>query len=110
MPHSTKHHAIVFIATISAIMMSGLSAFAADAARGKIYAQRVCSLCHAVSGNQASPNAAAPPFRVVAQSKSFREKGDSLLWEKHPSMPNLAFTEDEGRDAAAYIRTLKKRK
>ena len=110
MSGSTKHYAMFVVATMFAVIMSGLSAFAADAKRGKQFAQRVCSLCHAVSGTQASPNAAAPPFRVVARSKSFREKGASLLWEKHPTMPNLAFTEDEARDAAAYISSLAKRK
>ena len=103
-------HCVMFVATVAfAVTLSGSSGFAADAKRGKQFSQRVCSLCHAVSGTQSSPNAAAPPFRVVARSKSFREKGPALIWEKHPTMPNLALTEEEARDAAAYIGTLRKR-
>jgi cytochrome c len=104
-------HCVMFVVSVAfAVTSSGSSGFAADAKRGKQFAQRVCSLCHAVSGTQASPNAAAPPFRVVARSKSFREKGAALIWEEHPTMPNFALTEEEARDAAAYISTLRKQK
>ena len=105
-----KRYVVYASLLVSAGMLSGTSAFAADAVRGKQFAQRVCSLCHAVSGSGASPNAAAPPFRVIAASKAFREKGAALIWGNHPTMPNFALTEEEGRDAAAYISSLKKRR
>jgi mono/diheme cytochrome c family protein len=107
---SLKRYAVYASIVVSAGMLSGTSASAADAARGKQYAERVCSLCHAVSGSRPSSNAAAPPFRVIAASKAFRKKGPALIWDDHPTMPNLAFSEEEARDVAAYITSLKKRK
>ncbi len=110
MPASTKYYAMSVFATAFAVMTSGLSALAADAERGKQYAERVCSLCHAISGSQASPNPDARPFRVIARNKNFRTKKDAWLWERHAKMPNLAFTREEAADVSAYIRSLRKQR
>lgn len=110
MPGSIKHCALFVSAAAFAVTMSGLSASAADAERGKQYAERVCSLCHAVSGSQASPNPNAAAFRVIARSKNFRAKKDAWLWAQHAKMPNLAFTREEAADVSAYLRSLRKQK
>jgi len=110
MPGSLKCCVMYVSIVASTGIMFATVAFAADAGRGKQFAERVCSLCHAISGSQASPNAAAPPFRVVARSKRFREKGAALIWGDHPTMPNFALTFEQASDAAAYISTLRKQR
>jgi mono/diheme cytochrome c family protein len=82
--------------------------FAADALRGKQFASRVCSTCHVVFEGQSPRNPNAPSFQSVANSPQFREKGVRLLWEQHPTMPNISVTQEQSDDLAAYIKSLAK--
>src|SRR6476646_7932656 len=79
------------------------SAQAADVARGRQFANRVCSVCHQIAPGAGPGVAPAPPFATIARSKQFRAKRAKLLWEAHGAMPNLALTADEAADVAAYI-------
>jgi mono/diheme cytochrome c family protein len=78
----------------------------ADAQRGKQFALRVCHVCHIVAEGQKPGDPDAPSFQSIAKGQHFREKGERLLWEEHPKMPNLAITQEESDDLAAYIRSL----
>lgn len=84
------------------------SAQAADVARGRQFANRVCSVCHQVAPGLGAGVRPAPPFASIALSSQFRVKREKLLWEAHGTMPNLALTADEAADVAAYIGSLAK--
>ena len=94
--------------TTLAFMACSASGFAADALRGKQFASRVCGICHVVFEGQSPRNPNAPSFQSVANSPQFREKGVRLLWEQHPTMPNISLTQQESDDVAAYIKSLAK--
>ena len=96
------------VVAVMALIGCDISAFAADAERGKQFARRVCSVCHVVYSGQRPGVPPAPSFRSIAKSSQFRTKGAHLMWEKHGTMPNLALTAEESDDVAAYIRSLAK--
>ncbi len=89
-------------------LSSSTSVFAASAKRGERLAHHVCAVCHIVSKGQSPGNPDAPSFQSIAASRQFREKGIRWLWAKHPKMPELATTQIELEDLAAYIKTLAK--
>ncbi len=103
MPKAT----LAAVATFALIACSA-SGFAADVQRGKQFARRVCGICHVVFEGQSPRNPNAPSFQSVANSPQFHEKGVRLLWEQHPTMPNISLTQQESDDVAAYIKSLAK--
>ena len=92
----------------AALALWSASAQAADVARGRQFANRVCSVCHQVAPGMGAGVPPAPPFATIARSSQFRAKRAKLLWEAHGTMPNLALTADEAADVAAYIGSLAK--
>ena len=94
--------------TTLALMACSASGFAADVQRGKQFASRVCGIYHVVFEGQSPRNPNAPSFQSVANSPQFREKGVRLLWEQHPTMPNISLTKEQSDDLAAYIKSLAK--
>ena len=94
--------------TAFAFMACSASGFAADVQRGEQFARRVCGVCHIVFKGQSPRNPNAPSFQSVANSPQFRKKGVRLLWEQHPTMPNISLTQQESDDVAAYIKSLAK--
>lgn len=106
MSKATKHHPLMAVVAILALLVSSCSAFAANIERGKQLAVRLCSVCHVVAVGQSPGVPNAPSFRSIARSPQFRAKRAKLLWEKHGAMPNFALTGDEADDVAAYIRSL----
>ncbi len=94
--------------TTLALIACSASGFAADVQRGEQFARRVCGVCHIVFKGQSPRNPNAPSFQSVANSPHFREKGVRLLWEQHPTMPNISLTQQESDDVAAYIKSLAK--
>jgi mono/diheme cytochrome c family protein len=106
MSEAMKHYPLMAAAAALAFIASSSAGSAADVERGKQYARRVCSVCHAVAAGQGPGVPPAPSFQSIAKSRQFRAKGAKLLWEKHGTMPNLALTGDEADDAAAYIKSL----
>ena len=100
-------HCIMMVACALAVVTYSTAVFPADAQRGKQFASRICAFCHAVfEGHSRDPD--APPFRSIATSREFHEKGAALLSEPHPKMPNLGLTQEQIDDVAAYIRSLAK--
>ena len=98
----------VLLLTALALVTCSGSAFAADAARGKEFARRVCALCHAVMEGQNPRDPNAPSFQAIATSQQFREKGMEVLEKNHTKMPNLALTQQQSDDVSAYIKSLAK--
>jgi mono/diheme cytochrome c family protein len=91
-----------------AFLAHSTSGFSADAQSGEQFARRVCATCHVVVAGQPPGDPNAPSFQSVAQSQQFHQKGVALLLEEHPKMPNLALTQEELDDVAAYIKSLAK--
>jgi mono/diheme cytochrome c family protein len=107
MPKATKR-SILTAAFAALALATGSAGFAADAQRGKQFAGRVCAVCHVVFKGQSPGDPNAPSFRSIAKSRQFHKKGIAWLWEEHPKMPNLATTQQELDDVAAYIKSLAK--
>jgi len=84
------------------------AALAADAAKGKILAERWCASCHVVASGQQLGNTQAPPFSEVAK----KDRIDApmvayYLMTPHPRMPDMNLSRNEAADLAAYIVSLK---
>ncbi len=104
----TMPKATIAVFAALALVTCNAPGFAADALRGKQFASRVCAICHVVFEGLSPRNPNAPSFQSVANSPQFREKGVRLLWEQHPTMPNISLTQQESDDVAAYIKSLAK--
>jgi mono/diheme cytochrome c family protein len=83
-------------------------AAAADVDKGREIAQRLCSSCHVIAPHQRNEVAQAPPFTVIAKKNDFDAQmlAYSIL-DPHPKM-NLAITQRDAADVAAYIVSLSK--
>ena len=100
----------ILLPAFAALALIGHSTtgFSANAQRGQQFVLRVCAVCHVVAVGQARSGLNAPSFRSIAESRQFQKKGSAFLWETHQKMPNLALTQDELDDVAAYIKSLAK--
>jgi mono/diheme cytochrome c family protein len=80
------------------------AALAANPDNGSTLAQRWCTGCHVVSGDQTKGTDIAPSFASIAKKPDFNvEKLASFLLEPHPKMPNMALSPEETKDIGAYI-------
>lgn len=91
----------------------GASALAqefADPEAGRDFARRVCAECHAVGEEDLeSPNAAAPPFTVIANSPGMTAAAlRFVLSNPHREMPDLVLDGERLRDVVAYLLTLRR--
>jgi mono/diheme cytochrome c family protein len=107
-PTTTKRSISMAAFATFALVARSTSGFSADVQSGEQFARRACAGCHVVVEGQATGDPNAPSFRSVAESPQFHEKGPALLWEAHPKMPNLALTQTQLDDVAAYIKSLAK--
>lgn len=80
-----------------------------DADRGRDYAEKTCSECHAVrKENSESPRAEAPPFKAIADQPSTTRMALTVWFRSpHPTMPNLVLSAEETDNVIAYILSLK---
>jgi mono/diheme cytochrome c family protein len=79
-------------------------ASAADAANGKILAQRWCAACHVVASDQQIANGQAAPFSAIGKTLDLDAGKLALfLLVPHPKMPDMALSRAEAADLAAYI-------
>src|SRR5471032_1605838 len=79
-------------------------ALAANPDNGSTLAQRWCTGCHVVSGDQIKGTDIAPSFASVAEKPDFNEENlASFLLEPHPKMPNMALSPEETKDISAFI-------
>jgi mono/diheme cytochrome c family protein len=102
-----------FLLSVATTLITASAAYAADEIgdphAGFDYAQRVCSICHAISAEQ-SPNPKAPRFREVADTPGMT--GTALrVWMEtsHPTMPNIIVDKQDMLNVIAYILSLKGR-
>jgi mono/diheme cytochrome c family protein len=94
--------------SLFALGSSSSSSFAADAYNGKTLANRWCSDCHVVQGDQRLATDQAPPFASLARMPDFSaNKLAFLLLMPHPNMPSLSLSRAEIADIADFIATLK---
>jgi cytochrome c2 len=103
-------------AGLAAAILTGMASHVSaqemgDPKKGAMLAQTICSECHAVqTGQSRSPNSKAPTFANVAGAPGMTETALRVwLQTPHPTMPNIALTNDEKDDVIAYILSLKVR-
>lgn len=85
------------------------SGFSVQAARGQALAERLCSTCHAIGPQDASPFAPAPPFREIVTRYPPEALAESLaegIQVGHPAMPEFRLEPEEIDELLAYLRTL----
>jgi mono/diheme cytochrome c family protein len=76
--------------------------------QGHRLAERMCSRCHAIDAQGASPNAGAPPFPVLASRYDQVTLGRKLddIATGHYDMPPTRVSDDEIAGLTAYLETL----
>ena len=77
--------------------------------RGRALAERMCSQCHAIGKNGASPHVGAPAFRALDRRvdlDSFIERLREGLTVGHPDMPTFRFTREDARAFLLYLRSI----
>ncbi|RAK56824.1 c-type cytochrome [Phenylobacterium deserti] len=112
--------AVLATVCLTAVALSGCAtlgaagasadADAAAVARGRVFAQRACSGCHAIDAAGQSPNPSSPAFPQVARrftEPSLRHRLQLISRNGHYEMPPIYITPAEISDVAAYIRTIK---
>ncbi len=80
-----------------------------DVHRGRMLAEMTCAECHAIGKNQVrSRNGQAPTFAALANAPGMNAMDIRVaLRTSHREMPNLALSNDQVEDVAAYILSLK---
>ena len=76
---------------------------------GRQLLQEFCGQCHAVGRTDIKRG--APPFRTLGREldlDNFERKLERGISSTHPAMPEVKFTEEDARDAAAYLRSIQK--
>ncbi len=91
-----------------------------DPLRGKsLFAARGCGACHAVSGDRAATGVVGPPLgklapRAFVAGRQPNDPSHLIAWVQHPQtiepgvgMPDAGLSDQEARDVAAYLYTLR---
>jgi mono/diheme cytochrome c family protein len=95
------------MAVLIAMVLTCVTAHAADPANGKRLSERWCASCHIVSPDQRQASVDAPAFSRIGREPEFDSGRLALfLLEPHPKMPNMSLTRTEAADIAAYIQSL----
>jgi mono/diheme cytochrome c family protein len=107
----------VAAASASTVWAEGQSN-ADDIRAGRVLSLRICTACHLVSRDQDMPPILRPPapsFSSIANRRGTTEEGvHQFLATTHSTvrslnnMPNPELTEDQIRQAAAFLMSLKK--
>jgi mono/diheme cytochrome c family protein len=86
------------------LLLAGIApALAADVEHGRTIATRWCAECHVVAPDQAQAKADAPPFSVIAKTRT-AEKLRVFLADPYPRMPNMSLSRDEIADLVGFIK------
>jgi mono/diheme cytochrome c family protein len=95
------------VAVLIAMVLTCVTAHAADPANGKRLSERWCASCHIVSPDQRQASVDAPAFSRIGREPNFNSSRLALfLLEPHPKMPNMSLTRTEAADIAEYIKSL----
>lgn len=87
------------------------TAAAGNKEAGRAFALAICSVCHVVSPDQASPRqfTTAPDFQSIANTRGMSDVAlREFLSGTHPTMPNMHLTETQIDDVTAFILNLRK--
>jgi mono/diheme cytochrome c family protein len=81
---------------------------AGDAAKGRAFAQQICTECHNIGkGPGPSPNGLAPNFETIARTPGLTAIAlTAALRTSHRTMPNIIIPDDDLRDVVAYVLSL----
>lgn len=95
--------------SVAAPMECSLAQEIGDADKGRTFAVEVCSGCHAVlPEHPVSPVAEAPRFEDVANTSGMTAIALTAWFQtSHPTMPNIALSDEEMRNVIQYILSLK---
>ncbi|MGA9541778.1 MAG: cytochrome c [Methyloceanibacter sp.] len=77
--------------------------------KGEVIVRENCARCHAVGQTDESPNAEAPPFRVLSQSYPVESLAESLaegIMSGHPDMPVFVFKPHDVDAIIAYLESI----
>jgi mono/diheme cytochrome c family protein len=100
----------VAAASMVGLLMAAVQAgpgWSADAAVGRIYAERLCSSCHAI-GTRGSDM--VPPLETVANLPARNDVWfRAFLRNPHPPMPPLDLSTVDVDDLVAYLMSLRRR-
>jgi mono/diheme cytochrome c family protein len=79
-----------------------------DAAKGRAFAQQICSECHNIEqGQRPSPNGLAPNFETIAKTPGLTAIAlTAALRTSHRTMPNIIIPDDDLRNVVAYVLSL----
>jgi len=95
---------LAYCVTLMVLACANEIALAANPDNGSTLAQRWCTGCHVVSGDQIKGADIAPSFASIAERPDFNaEKVTSFLLEPHPKMSNMALSPEEAKDIGAFI-------
>jgi len=76
---------------------------------GRQLLREFCGQCHAIGRTDIKRG--APPFRTLGRELNldgFERKLERGISSTHPAMPEVKFTEEDARDAVAYLRSIQK--
>jgi len=77
-----------------------------DLFAGRNLAERHCAACHAIGRTGASPNDAAPPFRLFSSRWPIESLAEALaegIVTGHPDMPTFTFSAGEIDDFLGWL-------
>lgn len=80
------------------------AALAADAAKGKIVAQRWCASCHVVAKDQSKGSVDAPTFAAISAGRTVAQIKGALV-TAHTQMPDMSLTREEVENLIVYLQT-----
>jgi mono/diheme cytochrome c family protein len=87
---------------------SGNAQSVGDAAKGRAFAQQICSECHNIDkGQRPSLNGLAPNFETIAKTPGLTAIAlTAALRTSHRTMPNIIIPDDDLRNVVAYVLSL----
>ena len=95
---------------VAALMVEPVLAAEKDLSnKGEVIVRENCARCHAVGLTGESPNAEAPPFRVLSQSYPVESLAESLaegIMSGHPDMPVFVFKPHDVDAIIAYLESI----
>jgi len=97
-------------AALALLLAGEVPARAADAAAGRVLAERLCANCHVVAVDATRGTTDAPTFPAIA-ARDGDISGPWLAFRlllPHPQMPQVSLNRTEAADLAAYFAALKR--
>ncbi|MDX1484218.1 MAG: cytochrome c [Alphaproteobacteria bacterium] len=101
-----RHRAVAALGA-AMVLSAATGALAADASKGRRVAERWCSDCHAVAGEQVAGRT-APSFKEIA-GRSLLTESYLDSWTRNPTAPMHKFQLSPAMiaDLVAYLRSLR---